>query len=195
MDGMGSALIVIDMQNGFLEPESPLCIAQAKATVPACARAIGQAREWGLPVIFVTRIYREDGSDVELGRKAVWEAGGRPLSPGSTGPLSPEMPEAFGEGPGDYHIVKPRFSAFFQTPLDLLLRRLKIARVCLIGTTTPNCIRTTCYDALSLDYQVLILSDGCSSNTDAIQQANLEDMGRVGAVITTTGHWQEFILS
>lgn len=37
---MKQALIVIDMQNGFLNPESPLCIRGARATVPACARAI-----------------------------------------------------------------------------------------------------------------------------------------------------------
>ena len=77
---------------------------------------------------------------------------------------------------GDYVVLKPRFSAFFHTELDLILRRLGVRTLYLTGTTTPNCIRTTCYDGLSLDYNVGILTDCCSSNSDEIQQANMVDM-------------------
>lgn len=180
---MKQALIMIDMQNGFLDPESPLCIRGARATVPACARVIEACRRKEIPVIFVNRAYRADGSDVEHTRYQVWAEGGRPLTPGSTGPLSVENPPEFGRRPEDYEIIKPRYSAFFQTSLDLLLRRLGVDTVLLAGTTTPNCIRTTCYDAVSLDYQVVVLSDCCSSNTEEIQRANLLDMGNIGAKI------------
>ena len=148
---MKQALLIIDMQNGFLQPQSPLCIRGALATVPACARVISACRAAGVPVIFINRAYRADGSDVELTRRQVWARGGKPLTPGSTGPLSVENPPEFGRASGDYEIIKPRYSAFFQTPLDLLLRRLGVDTVVLTGTTTPNCIRTTCYDAISLD--------------------------------------------
>ncbi len=184
---MTYALLMIDMQNGFLNPQSPLCIRGARATVPACAAAIAACRAAGVPVVFVNRAYRADGSDVEHTRRVVWAAGGRPLTPGSTGPLSVENPPEFGRRDTDYQIVKPRYSAFFQTPLDLLLRRLGVTGVLLAGTTTPNCIRTTCYDAISLDYQVVVLSDCCSSNTEEIQRANLLDMANVGADIRTSG--------
>lgn len=183
---MKPALIVIDMQNGFLNPESPLCIQGARATVPACARTIRACRRMDIPVVFVNRAYRADGSDVEHTRRAVWEAGGKPLTPGSTGPISVENPPEFGRSPGDYEIIKPRYSAFFQTPLDLLLRRLGVDTVLLAGTTTPNCIRTTCYDAISLDYGVVVLSDCCSSNTEEIQRANLLDMRNVGAAVRSS---------
>lgn len=180
---MKQALIVIDMQNGFLNPESPLCIRGARSTVPACARVIAACRRTRVPVIFVNRAYRADGSDVEHTRYQVWAEGGRPLTPGSTGPISVENPPEFGRCPEDYEIIKPRYSAFFQTHLDLLLRRLGVDTVLLAGTTTPNCIRTTCYDAISLDYKVVVLSDCCSSNTEEIQRANLLDMGNIGAKI------------
>lgn len=180
---MKQALIVIDMQNGFLNPESPLCIRGARATVPACAQVIAACRRSAAPVIFVNRAYRADGSDVENTRYQIWAAGGRPLTPGSTGPLSVENPPAFDRQAGDYEIIKPRYSAFFQTPLDLLLRRLGVDTVVLTGTTTPNCIRTTCYDAISLDYRVVVLEDCCSSNTEEIQRANMADMANVGASI------------
>ena len=69
---MKQALIVIDMQNGFLNPESSLCIRGARATVPACARVITACRRANVPVIFVNRAYRADGSDVEHTRYHVW---------------------------------------------------------------------------------------------------------------------------
>lgn len=182
---MRHALIIIDMQNGFLNPESPLCIRGAKATIPVCAEAAAAFRRTGAPVIFVNRAYRANGSDVERTRREQWEKGGKPLTPGSTGPLSEENPSELGRTERDYTIIKPRYSAFFQTSLDLLLRRLGVTAIVLAGTTTPNCIRTTCYDALSLDYDVTVLSDCCSSNTEAIQQANLLDMANVGAKVVT----------
>ena len=92
--------------------------------------------------------------------------------------------EILGGKKGDYTIINPRFSAFFQTELDLILRSLGVKTVILKGTTTPNCIRTSCYDGLSLDYHILIIEDCCSSNTAEIQRVNMEDMARVGAVIT-----------
>ncbi|MBO5556168.1 MAG: cysteine hydrolase [Oscillospiraceae bacterium] len=184
-----AALLVIDMQRGFLDPASPLFIEGAPATVDACARAIALCREKDVSVIFVTRRYAADGSDVELARREAWEMGGKPLSPGCDPAVDASMPAVFGSTPGDYHIVKPRYSAFFATPLDLILRRLEIGRVILTGTTTPNCIRATCFDGLSLDYDVTVLSDCTSSRTEEIQEANLRDMAAVGARIQTL---QEF---
>lgn len=175
-----SAFILIDMENGFISPDSAHCIAGAAATVPACAEAIRLAREKSIPIFFVKRIYRADGSDVECTRYAQWVQGRRSMAPGTFGEAEPEplRPQ-----PGDYAIIKPRWSAFFQTELDLILRRLGVRTVILAGTTTPNCIRTTCYDANALDYNVVVLSDCTSSQTEEIQRTNLADMARMGAHI------------
>ena len=181
-----SALLVIDMQRGFLSPASPLYIDGAPATVAACTAVIAACRERGIPVIFVTRAYRADGSDVEHTRRASWLAGGKPLSPGCAEEISDAMPAEFGDDPRDYHVRKPRYSAFFHTELDLLLRRLGVTRLLLAGTTTPNCIRTTCYDAISLDYSVAVLSDCTSSKTPKIQASNLQDMANIGAQILSS---------
>ena len=186
-----TALLVIDMQKGFLSPASPLFIDGAPGTIPACREVIGRCRAAGIPVIFVTRRYRADGSDVEKARRKLWEAGGRPLSPGCPAELSADMPPELGEG--DLRLVKPRYSAFFATELDLLLRRRGIQTLLLAGTTTPNCIRTTCYDALSLDYDVIVLSDCTSSKTEEIQQSNLRDMKNAGASVMTSGEWNLYL--
>ena len=197
MDWKTAALVVIDMENAFIDPTSPLCIKNALATVPACGKVIQKARERKIPVFFVNRIYRKNGSDVEFTRYQSWNDGNRYLAPGSTGPLSIEVPVEFQPKEGDYCIIKPRFSAFFQTELDLILRRLGVKTVILTGTTTPNCIRTSCYDGLSLDYNILIIEDCCSSNTEEIQRVNMEDMARVGAVITVAEEFmdEDFVIT
>lgn len=179
------ALVMIDMQRGFIADESPLCIPMAAATVPSCAEAIRHCRAAGQTIVFATRHYRADGSDVELCRRDLWLAGGKPLSEECAPALDDSFPEEFVRAESDYCIVKPRFSAFFATSLDMILRRLGVDTVILAGTTTPNCIRTSCYDALSLDYNVIVLSDCTSSVTQEVQDANLADMARVGAQIMT----------
>lgn len=170
---------MIDMQRGFLDKNSPLCIEMAADTVPACAALIDHCHEKGIPVFFVTRHYRTDGSDVEHTRYRAWCEGGKPLS--EDWPESADYPEEFTVLPEDRHIIKQRFSAFFRTELDMILRRLGVDTVILAGTTTPNCIRTTMYDALSLEYNSIVISDCTSSVTEDIQQANLRDMKNIGA--------------
>lgn len=177
-----AALVIIDMQRGFIDEASPLCIAGAAATVPACARALSAARAQGMTIVHAIRAYAADGSDVEATRYDAWTHG-RPLSPAADDPASAEEPPELAPAPGDIVIVKPRFSAFFGTELDARLRAASISTVVLAGTTTPNCIRSTCYDALSLDYNVCVLNDCTSSRTPEVQRANIEDMAFIGATV------------
>lgn len=179
------AVLVIDMENGFVDPASPHCIRMAQASLPAVKLVLDASREQGVPVFYIKRIYRPDGSDVELTRWQAWADGGRAMGPGSQGPSGADYCEEIRPQEGDYLIYKPRWSSFFATPLDLILRRLGVKGVILLGTTTPNCIRTTAYDANSLDYEVIVVSDGTSSQTLEIQQANLLDMKNMGARIMT----------
>lgn len=181
IDPKRAALIMIDMQNGFIDPASSLCVAGAAATVPACARALATARDAGMVVFHVRRAYAPDGSDVEPVRHRIWQEGGRPLCVEGDDPESLDAPDLLKPADGDRVMVKPRFSAFFDTPLDDVLRRANVDTVVLIGTTTPNCIRSTCYDALSLNYNVAIIEDCTSSRTPNVQRANIEDMAFIGA--------------
>ncbi len=184
-DPRTAAFILIDMQHGFVDASSTLCVAGAAATVPTCARALQHARAQKMPVFHVVREYAPDGSDVEACRRTIWEQGGRPVSRACADAQSLEEVAPLAPCGADRVLVKPRFSAFFATPLDLVLRRLSVETVVLAGTTTPNCIRTTCYDALSLGYNVVVLQDCTSSRTPAVQQANIEDMAFIGAHIMT----------
>lgn len=180
VDPNKTALLVIDMQGGFLNEASPMCIPTAKRTVPACAAVQEKARTLGIGIYFVIRKYAPDGSDVEFTRYADWKQGGKPCSAenGSLG-WAPVFPV----NPGDTVLYKPRYSAFFQTNLDGILRRRGIDTVIITGTTTPNCIRATVFDAISLDYNTVLLEDCCSSVTEEIQRVNMDCMARIGAVV------------
>ncbi len=195
IDPAATALLIIDMEKAFVEPGAALCIRGAKATVPHCTRAAESARRAGVPVIWVKRIYKADGSDMEIPRRRELFARGcyGVLAPDSTGLNSIEEPDGLIREPGETVIIKPRYSAFFRTRLDKMLREQGISTVLIAGTTTPNCIRTTCYDAISLDYRAVILEPCCSSQTSAIQDANMADMERAGAEILRDAVFPEVI--
>ena len=95
-----SALLVIDMENGFVHPEGGHWIRFAQSMVPNCVRAVELARAKGIPVFFVKRLYRADGSDVELTRYPGWVAGGRACRPASTVPTAPRHRRACAPSPG-----------------------------------------------------------------------------------------------
>ena len=191
-----AVLLMVDMQKAFVEPEAALCIDGAKATVPACARAVDEARDLGVRVIWVKRNYREDFSDMEIPRREMLMARGirGVLAPGSEGVNSEQEPDGLARRPDEEIIIKPRFSAFFRTDLDERLRAAEIDTVLIAGTTTPNCIRTTCFDAISLDYHVVVLEPCCSSMTDAIQDLNMADMERAGAFVFRGASLKDLIL-
>ena len=177
-----TALLVIDMQEGFLNPESPTYIPMAWDTVPACIAVQRKARELGIPVYFVIRRYAKDGSDVEFTRHFDWKRGGKPCSDGES-PIGWNMPKGFEVLPWDTVLFKPRYSAFFNTHLDSILRRQGIDTVIVTGTTTPNCIRATVFDSISLDYNTVVLEDCTSSVNEEVQRVNILGMKTIGAVI------------
>ena len=179
-----AAFLLIDMQNGFIDGASPLCIAGAAATGPACAHALAAAREHGLAVFHVRRAYAADGSDVEAVRWKAWAEGGRPLS--SADPMSLACPSELAPAPGEPVVVKPSWSAFFGTDLDFLLRARGIGTLVLAGTTTPNCVRSTAYDGLARGFNVAVLRDATSSRSPEAQEANLADMEAAGIQLIHT---------
>lgn len=183
-----TAFLIIDMEKAFVEPEGALCIRGAKATVPACAAALADARDAGIRVFWIKREYNADGSNIEIPRRKMLARMGVKgvLARGTVGVNSMEEPEGLLRREDETVLIKPRWSAFFQTDLQQILQDAGVDTLILAGTTTPNCIRSTCYDAIAYDYRTIVL-DGCtSSQTEEIQRTNLEDMQRAGAEIIWT---------
>ena len=130
------ALIIIDMQNDFVLPSSPVHVSGAQATVPSVRKLLDTARSREWSVIHAVREYRRDASDIERPRvKDFLERGGYSIS----GTPGAKIVEELRPLEGEVRIVKQRFSAFMQTELDLILRRLGIKHVVICETQYPNC--------------------------------------------------------
>lgn len=193
IDAKKTAMMIIDMQKAFVEPGAALCIKGAKATVPGIAAAVDRARKAGVMIIWVKRVHKADGSDMEPHRKKMLEEKGivDVLSPDSSGINSIEDAEGLNPREGDTELIKIRYSAFARTGLDDMLREKGIDTIVLTGTTTPNCVRATAYDGITFDYRTVVLEDLCSSNTDEIQRVNMEDMERAGCLVMSSAEFFE----
>lgn len=180
----GIALAVVDMQKDFVLPGATACVAGALASVPVIRRLLDQARGAGWPVFHVYREHRADGSDAEAFRRDLFGEGRGICVAGTPGAsIVPELAPL----PGEQRIVKRRFSAFLGTQFDLVLRRLGVSTLVLAGTQYPNCIRGTAVDALSRDYRVIVVTDACSAQTDAVARANIFDLANMGVVCVPLG--------
>lgn len=174
---MKTALLIVDMQNDFVLPGAPAVIDGAFATVPRVAEVLAWFRREGHPVFHIVREYREDGSDIEMTRREAFLAGPSYVVPGSKGS---EIVEALAPRAGEHRIVKPRFSAFFATELELILRRLGIGRLVICGTQYPNCIRATAFDGISYGYETVVITDATSASCQEVAEGNIRDMRNVG---------------
>ncbi|MDD2337525.1 MAG: cysteine hydrolase, partial [Geobacteraceae bacterium] len=125
----------------------------------------------------IVREYRPDGSDIEITRRDRFLKHQTYVIPGTKGC---EIVDDLAPLPGEYRIVKQRFSAFMNTELDLILRRLAATHLAVCGTQYPNCIRTTIYDAVSYGYHVINITDATSAQSTEIAAANIIDIANIG---------------
>lgn len=185
MNWSQTAILIIDMQRAFVEPGQPLCVAGAAATVPALVQAVASVRERGGQVIWVRREYAADGSDMEAFRREQMRRAGT-LGVMAHGSYGVEPVDGLAGEPADHVVIKKRFSGFFQTDLHDYLTAHGIDTVLVTGTQTPNCVRGTAFDAVNYDYRTIVLADCTSSQTPAVQQANLTDMANAGIEVVST---------
>ena len=174
-----SALLTIDVQNDFALPGAPSEIAGTMEVMPAIRRLAEAFRVAGRPVVHVVRLYRADGSNVDACRReAVEEGTSLAVPPGSDGAElvddlkpSPQVrldAEALlgGRiqeiGRSEWVMYKPRWGAFFETPLHGHLKTLGVDTLVVCGCNFPNCPRTTIYEASERDLRVVAARDAIS---------------------------------
>ena len=156
LDPKRSALVMIDLQKGILGRElHPRPAAQVVAGAKDIA---AKFRAAGAPVVWVTVGWAPDYADAP--RAPVDEAMPRP-----PGGFPPEFSQ-LGEGlaaPGDLHVVKRQWGAFYGTDLDLHLRRRGIESIALGGVATNFGVESTARAAWEHGYAVVVLEDLCAS--------------------------------
>ena len=179
------ALLIIDMQHDFAVPGGACEVPGAHATIGPIRKVLTRFRDLGWPVFHVVREYRADGSDVEISRQEALAR--KPMVvPGTPGVrIVPGLEPIEGE----CRIVKQRFSAFMFTELDLILRRKGITHLTVTGTQLPFCLRATLFDGLCLGYHMTLLTDGSSSRTEDIHQANIRDILDAGMTCITVDEY------
>jgi nicotinamidase-related amidase len=129
--------------------------------------ALEAARSAGIPVIYANDNEGAwDGDAPGQVRKAVEGRGG-------------ELVAAVAPREGDRFVVKPRYSAFDHTPLDIILRDLEVERILLAGAATEGCVVQTAVDAREQGFKVTVLADACATNDERLERIALEYLEEV----------------
>src|SRR5271165_5759538 len=150
-------MIVVDMQNDFVAAGAPMETPAARAMVPKLRQALEICRGAGIRVIYTAHVHRRDGCDMGLFDDLHPVIANRDaLVDGTPGV---DIYSELAPAPGEHVIKKHRYSAFFATDLDLILREWGVKTVIISGTTTENCCHATARDAMFRNYQVAFLSD------------------------------------
>src|SRR5438128_10128867 len=146
MDPKKTAMIVVDMQNDFVASGAALETPAARAVVPKLADALKICRDAGIKVIYTAHVHRRDGCDMGLFDDMDPPIANRAaLVDGTPGV---DIYPALAPTPGEHVIKKHRYSGFFGTDLDMILREWGVDTVIISGTTTENGCRVKTRDTM-----------------------------------------------
>lgn len=154
----GSALVVIDMLARWDFPDGDALVRRALLIAPRIARLAARCRKAGAPVIYANDNRGRWRSDLRQVVEAAIAEGGDE-SPGVRIARTLE-PRA-----DDYFVLKPRHSAFFMTPLELLLKDLGARRLLLTGVSADQCVLATAHDARMRGFEAVMPRDCVASPT------------------------------
>lgn len=171
-EGSRTALLVIDMQNDFVEPGAPRQVPGAAEIVPAVASAVERMRIQGDLIVWACRAYSADASNVEAARKPQFMK--KPYAVAGT--RGAELADGLGPWPEDLSLITPSYSAFFRTDLDLKLREAGVSKIVGCGVDLSRCVRATLVEAVSLGYECSVLGLAVASRDDQALNANLADL-------------------
>ena len=178
LNAAASALLVVDMQRFFLDPASPSFTCGGVAILPTVGRLIEAFRKARLPVIFTQHVHHP--GDLDSGIMGWWWEGkcleGSPDS---------EIHPAVAPIAGEKVVVKHRYSAFYNTDLETVLRCLKVQDVVVSGIMTNMCCESTARDAYFRDYRVFFPCDATGSINEAMHLASLLNLAFGFAYVTT----------
>ncbi len=174
-----SALLVIDMQRFFLDPSSPSFTCGGLALLPNIRKLIIAYRSRGIPVIYTRHVHHPGLLDAGI-MGWWWQGMCLEGSPGSE--VHPDIAPQSGEK----EILKHRYSSFYNTDLETILRVLKVEDLVITGIMTNMCCESTARDAYFRDYRVFFLADGTGTITEEMHIASLLNLAFGFAWITTT---------
>lgn len=190
-DIAGTALLIVDLQNDFLHPDG--AYARGKAVSPQAAALPGKLKP------LVEKFRGKGGLVAATQFTLVPGRGGEPLISPHLKQLRPFLrrgdflPGGWGHAvvdelqPIDVGVEKIAYSAFYQTRLEWLLRKLGIEHLVVAGIVTNGGVASTVRDAHVRDLEVTLLEDGCAAPTPAMHEAAVEGLKPVARVTSIAG--------
>lgn len=174
-----SALLVIDMQRFFLTEGSKTFCKAGLEIVPNIKRLLHAFRENQIPVIFTRHCHHPSGIDAGI---MGWWWEGRCIE----GTPESEVIEELAPLAHEKQVLKHRYSAFFDTDLQTILRVMKVEDLVITGIMTNLCCETTARDAYMRDFRVFFLADATATLTEEMHLASLMNLALGFAYVTTT---------
>jgi len=179
-----TALIVIDMQYGFIDEGASLEVAAARDIIPNISKLIDACRAKGAPVIFTEFVYADNVPCLRgdpFGIEHLASEG----SPGfgskssnclighnaGTGVESADTIDELKPAPEELIIRGHTYDKFYGTPMDLALRSQGITHLLMVGITTDVCVNSTLIAATQRNYRVTAITDGCASPWPELHEA------------------------
>jgi len=168
LDPQRTAVIVVDMINEFCKPGGKMVLPGYEALVPQQLAVVDAARKAGAPVVWVHDSHRRNMRGDREFRKRTPH--------GEEGTWATEIIADLGARADEIHVIKHRYSSFFQTDLDVTLKDMMVDQVVVFGVVTNICVRSTVHDAFFIGYEVVVPRDCCAATGPREQESTLYDI-------------------
>lgn len=177
LDPAHTAVLVVDMVNDFCLPDGAMPLPDAGRLYEPQRQVIEAVRDTGGVVVQVVDTHR---SNLREDREF------RTRDPHCLeGTHGAQVVEELAPRDDDLVVLKRRFSGFFATDLDLVLRDMHVEHVVVMGVVTNICVRSTVHDAFFLGYRVVVPEDTVAATGDREQASSLYDIGTHFGVVST----------
>lgn len=175
-----AALLVIDMQNFFLSPDSPTFTCGGAAVMPAVKKLVKAFRKARRPVIFTRHVHHPGRLDAGI---MEWWWDGMCLEGTPESEIHPDLAPC----PEEKVVLKHRYSAFYGTDLETVLRCLKVEQLVVTGVMTNLCCESTARDAYFRDYRVFFPADATATVSEEMHVSSLLNLAFGFAYVTSSG--------
>ena len=168
-----TAVILIDMINAVAKGEGPPynIPPNRQEVIDNFVRLVAHCREVGTPLIYITTYRRPDNADAP---RTIADAGGGGGVPMLEGTSAVEVIDELAPQPGDYLVVKPRFSAYYGTNVEGILKSLGAETILVGGISTQRSVEGTARDAKNRDTQCVVVSDCCTAGEIDVHEMTIK---------------------
>lgn len=179
-----ACLLVIDMQNEFLSEDGAIFFHYAAEILPNVERVIKACRKAGIPVVFTAHVHEHP--EIDGGMTAWWWPEIKQGSCLLKGTSGVDIHDRIKPLPHEKIVYKHRYSAFYNTDLEIFLRGLGVTDLIIVGVLTNVCCESTARDAFFRDFRVFFLADATATSEPEFHVATLKNLAYAFAYITTT---------